>query len=129
MARQPFQYGRMIWIGPAAGMSDLQNTVLVLMEAEAVQSQSGWRRFPDTWQEDQPASDPSLVAPEGLTQPVRGFGVVWRELLGGPEATIGWATGVEQGFDGLVQRYQRGWVLRLGGEQVILANVGTWRKD
>jgi hypothetical protein len=129
MARQPLQHGRMIWIGAAASLPDLQNSVLVLPEGGAIQSQGRWERFADTWQEDQPASDPLLAPPIGLFQPMRGFGKVWRERLGGPEALVGWATAPEQGLSGLVQRYQHGWVLRLGGEQVVLADAGTWRGD
>jgi hypothetical protein len=133
MASQPFQHGRMIWIGPDAEWSELQSVVLVL-DQEGVGGQKGaWQRYPDTWQEGQPESDPAITPPGGLYQPIRGFGKVWREQLGGLQAAsenplgIGWAIAPEQGLDGLAQRYEHGWVVRLNGERLLLADDGTWR--
>ena len=57
-----------------------------------------WQRFEDTWSEDLPESDPDIVAPEGLFQPIRGFGKVWRENLEVRER-LGWALGVELAFE------------------------------
>ncbi len=39
-------------------------------------------------------------------QPVRGFGKVWREILGGPGAFVGWGTAPEVGLTGGVKRYE-----------------------
>jgi hypothetical protein len=122
VARQPFERGRMVWIGPTSGLPDLEKTVIVLVDEG-----STWQRFPDTWQEGQSESDPSIASPENLVQPVRGFGKVWREQLGGPQAAIGWATTPELGLTAGVQRYDRGWVLRLGEERLLLASDGSWR--
>ncbi len=41
--------------------------------------QGHFERFEDTWTPDEPESDPAVVPPEGLYQPIRGFGKVWRE--------------------------------------------------
>jgi hypothetical protein len=134
MASQPFEHGRMIWIGPDAGLSELQSEVLVLDQEGAGVQQGAWQRYPDTWQEGQPESDPAITPPAGLYQPIRGFGKVWREQLGGPQAAsgnpatgIGWAIAPEQGLDGLVQRYEHGWVVRLDGERLLLIDDGSWR--
>lgn len=64
--------------------------------------EGGWQRFEDTWSEDLPESDPAIVAPEGLIQPIRGFGKVWRE---NPEVRerLGWALGVELAFESELQ--------------------------
>jgi hypothetical protein len=127
MARQPFQQGRMVWIGSAPGLAEWERVVIVLSGADT--SRGVWRRFADTWQEGQPESDPAIVPPESLRQPVRGFGKVWREQLGGPIASIGWATASEEGRTGSFQPYQGGALLRLGEEQLLLARDGTWRSS
>jgi hypothetical protein len=60
--------------------------------------ESLWEWYPDTWSADQSESDPGIVPPEGLVQPVRGFGKVWRE---NPEVRerLGWGLAPEQGYN------------------------------
>lgn len=89
-AEQTFQNGIMIWV------EQLDEIYVILWDGRF------WR-FTDTWDESQPETDPSIVPPEGLMQPIRGFGKVWREH---PEVrdAIGWPPGVELGYTG---RYQR----------------------
>ena len=89
-----------------------------------------WVRYEDTWDDTQPTDDPSLTPPEGLVQPMRGFGKVWREQLGGPQAQIGWALEPEQGYDMLRQSFDFGdMYLGLEGEVFILYNDGAWEGD
>jgi photosystem II stability/assembly factor-like uncharacterized protein len=129
MAHQPFQRGRMVWIGSGSGLGDWEKVVVVLNGA-GTSGGGTWQRFSDAWQEGQPEADPALVPPEGLVQPVRGFGVAWREQLGGPQASIGWATAPEEGVPGTIQPYQGGTVLRLGDEQLLLVDNGRrWRAE
>jgi hypothetical protein len=61
-----------------------------------------WQRLEDTWSEDLPESDPEIVVPDGMFQPIRGFGKVWRE---NPEVRerLGWALGVELAFESELQ--------------------------
>jgi hypothetical protein len=68
----------------------------------ALYPDGSWERFDDTWTEDLPAQDPSIVPPEGLYQPIRGFGKLWRQ---NPtvRARLGWATAPEQGYEGAWQ--------------------------
>jgi hypothetical protein len=127
MARQPFQHGRMVWIGSAPALADWEKGIVVLTGADA--EGGTWVRFPDTWQEGQPEPDPAMAPPDGLHQPVRGFGKVWREQLGGSQAPIGWATAPEEGLTGTILPYQRGVVLRLGAEQLLLVDNGSWRRE
>lgn len=88
-AEQPFEGGVMIWL-------DATDSVIVLTRDQQ------WQRFEDTWSEEQPESDPSIVPPDGRFQPIRGFGKVWREH---PEVReqLGWALGVELGFESKYQ--------------------------
>lgn len=115
MARQTFEHGQMIW------RSD-QQTILVL------NADGSWRQFPDQWQEGQPEWDPGLQVPAGRQQPKRGFGQVWREQLGGPAASIGWATEEEQPVAGRVQVWEGGLLARFEAETVVLLESGTWQR-
>lgn len=109
-----FQYGAMFW------REDLQ-MIYVLYNAGT------WQAYGDTYTDDQPETDPSLVPPPGLIQPKRGFGKVWREQLGGPNAAIGWATEMEGEIAGHFQRFQGGLMLRdRHGRVFVLRYDGTW---
>jgi hypothetical protein len=114
-AFQPFEYGAMLW-----RVDEL--AVLVLREG------GPWSQYSDTFDETKdPLYDPSLSAPEGLHQPVRGFGKVWREQLGGPDSGIGWALAPERRHDPKVQTFEQGWVFTgPEGESYILLDDGSW---
>jgi hypothetical protein len=86
-----------------------------------------WQAYQDTWEEGQPESDPTIAPPAQLYQPVRGFGKVWRERLGGAKARTGWATEGEDGFETAIQAFTDGIVLK-GQEKTlyVLYHDGTW---
>ena len=113
-ALQPFERGRMFWRGDEQRIAVLQRD-------------GTWAAYADTWAEGQPPADPALSPPEGRYQPIRGFGQVWREQLGGPEAQIGWATERESGGTLLIQPFRGGTVLRdFDGNVYIRWDDGTW---
>jgi len=91
-AQQPFERGFMMWLAP-------RNAIYVFYE------NGSYRVYPDEFQEGDPERDPDLVPPEGLEQPIRGFGLVWRTQ---PEVRegLGWATASEMGFSTWIQGYQ-----------------------
>ena len=113
-AAQLFERGTMFWLEEG-------RRIFVL-------SQEGtWAAFEDTWTEEQPDRDPNLVPPEGLYQPMRGFGKVWRESLGGGKAPIGWATAPESPSEALVQPFASGLLLQGEAQSVyVLYDNGTW---
>lgn len=113
MARQRFEGGQMIWRGDRSWIYVLYNN-------------GTWAGYSDRWREGDPADDPELTAPQGFQQPVRGFGKVWREDLGGPASALGWALEPEQGIEAYAQDWDYGIVLRFGGEVIVLQSVGTW---
>ncbi|MGD2079328.1 MAG: hypothetical protein PVH18_13170, partial [Chloroflexota bacterium] len=88
-AEQPFEGGVMIWL-------EATGSIIVFFE------DGRWQRFEDTWAEGQPENDPAMTPPEGLFQPIRGFGKLWREQPQVREA-LGWALGVELGFESMIQ--------------------------
>jgi len=96
-AEQTFEQGRMIWLERIYGQ---ENLILVLHDDGQLD------RFDDTWTPGEPESDPAVVPPEGLYQPVRGFGKVWREneTIRGQ---LGWALVPEKEFEGAWQEQLR----------------------
>jgi len=82
--------------------------------APTVGAQSIYWRIPDTWTDAQPASDPSLQPPGGLSQPVRGFGYAWRNAPP-VRAGLGWATEGEHAYSGFWQNFEHGLMLTDNG--------------
>lgn len=95
-AEQPFEHGLMLWVRE-------QDAIYILFDDGGV---SRWRVVIDQWDEGDPIDDPSIIPPSGFYQPVRGFGLVWRDE---PEVRerLGWATALEQGYETAVQRTSR----------------------
>jgi hypothetical protein len=120
-AEQRFQRGVMLWVGP-------EDRIYVLFD----DAQSPrWTSYQDTWDEGQPTKDPSIEPPAGLQQPVRGFGLIWREESGVRDR-LGWATGEELGYQTALQRtsHYRYPVLYIraldGGVWQLGPNGGSW---
>jgi hypothetical protein len=120
-ASQMFQGGSMVWV-------DEPTEVIY-----AFYSNGTFHRFDDTWD---PAVDPESggeTPPEGLLEPVRGFGKVWRtfELT---RTSLGWALADEAGVTAVAQDFTQGRMLYIEarGEILILTyqgnpTVGLWR--
>ncbi len=96
-AEQVFEGGRMIWFQA--------DNVIYVFDDDRGRDGAPSLQFVDTWTPDEPESDPSIIPPQGLYQPIRGFGKVWRNEPRVREQ-LGWALAPEHGFDGA---YQRGW--------------------
>jgi len=94
LAEQALEHGRMLW-------ESSTRQIYVLMET------GSWQAYDDTFEEGiDPPYDANLPPPP--KQPQRGFGKVWREELGGPEAAIGWALEGERPVAGWMQRFEHG---------------------
>lgn len=91
-AEQVFEYGRMIWV-------EALDRIYVIFE-DGLSPQ--WAQYPDDYQDGDPDRDEGLVPPPGLSQPVRGFGLVWRS---NPRVKdrLGWGTTPEVSFEGMFQ--------------------------
>jgi hypothetical protein len=101
MAVQPFERGVMVWRGDVRQIYALAN------------SGQFWQ-VADSWNEGMPADDPAFSAPPGVIQPVRGFGLVWRNNAAIREA-LGWGTQPESSASGFWQDFERGALLSTGG--------------
>lgn len=89
VAEQVYERGRMVWLQPVS-----QIWVMIVDE----EGRGRWLRYEDTFTEgEDPEIDESLNVPEGLLQPERGFGKLWRE---NPEIrdALGWAITPEFGY-------------------------------
>ena len=95
-AEQHFEHGLMLWI-------EAEDRLYVLFDDGM---QPAWKALQDKWDETMPESDPSIAPPRGLYQPVRGFGLVWREETGIRER-LGWAVDNEVGYPTAIQSTSR----------------------
>lgn len=110
-AQQSFERGQMFWRST--------NEIYVLQQGGTA------RYFVDSWREGQPVQDDNLSVPAGRYQPIRGFGLVWRNnnLLD----AIGWATQLETGYSAKWQDFDNGAMFANGSGQVyiLLLNGAT----
>jgi hypothetical protein len=125
-AQQPFENGLMIWFGPS-------DTIFVMYDEGQLGAQRPFDTFEDTFEEGDPESDSDIVPPDGLYQPVRGFGLIWRENPVVREQ-LGWATAPEAGFETWRQSYSAramhasaNAIQGIDGTVYVLEDVGgTW---
>ncbi|MBZ0298639.1 MAG: hypothetical protein K8J31_02815 [Anaerolineae bacterium] len=92
-AEQVFEHGRMFWLQPTGQIW------VMIVEGEG---KGEWRIYEDTYVDSEPEFDPDITPPDGLDQPRRGFGKLWRDNPDIREA-LGWAITPEFGF---VTRYE-----------------------
>jgi hypothetical protein len=96
-----------------------------------------WNPTNDRWRLGLPESDPAIVPPAGFYQPVRGFGLFWREAFFNPAGSardrLGWGIEPEWslGERPLQCRVQGDWAAGcfLGGpgDQILLVEANnTW---
>jgi hypothetical protein len=91
--RQGFERGQMIWL-------QASNQIVVLHTDSA---RPAWQSIGNTFAEGMPEEDPAFVPPEGMRQPRREFGVVWRDTPGVRDR-LSWALGDPQPFTATYQR-------------------------
>jgi serine/threonine protein kinase len=113
-AWEPFERGEMLWRG------DLHQIYVL--------RQSGmWAVYDDLWRDGDMQWDATIVPPDGFMQPVRGFGLVWRQQAGVRD-DLGWATASEATFDAAFQPFQRALLIadRAQARLWALLSDGTW---
>jgi hypothetical protein len=86
---QQFQRGFMVWLHrPEYGYPSIY----------VFHNSGELRFFEDTWTDNEPEHDSEPDPPEGMNEPVRGFGKVWRESDWVRES-LGWAIDAEFGYE------------------------------
>jgi hypothetical protein len=95
-AQQPFENGFMIWL-------EVSRTIYVFYYPQG-SSYPIYEIYLDNFEEGDPESDPAIVPPPGLYQPIRGFGLLWR-LDQSVRERLGWATAPEAAFQTWTQGY------------------------
>jgi len=106
-AAQYFEHGFMIWV---ESHEYFPEGAIHFFVDHSVAGTGGYHgEVADDWKSSMPESDPGLVPPSGLYQPIRGFGLLWRE---GAESfsnhdpirdVLGWALAPEYAFDTIYQ--------------------------
>lgn len=89
VAEQIFENGRMIYLQPS-------QEIWVMLNGTEDATTGTWSKQPDTWREGMPEFDPRIEPPDGMYQPQRGFGKLWRENTELKDA-LGWALDLEHG--------------------------------
>ena len=87
IAEQRFENGWMLWLQPVGKI-----WVLTINDS----GEYTWTAYDDDFVEGEIESDEEIVPPEGLFQPIRGFGKLWRENSE-VRAALGWALDSERG--------------------------------
>jgi len=124
-AWQEFENGYMLW------RIDTRK-IYVLSLAGA--NRGHWQEYDDPWEEGKYPTDidPDIEPPPGRWQPKRGFGLIWRERLGGPESDIGWALMEEEGLCAVVQPFEKGFMFRYKPEEhsdELVEKCQVWLSD
>ncbi len=78
------------------------------------------------WDGESFADGHGLTPPPGFYEPVRGFGYVWYNFLGGPASTIGWATEQEKGFCANLQPFEKGLIFHSSSVQYCKDEYYNW---
>jgi hypothetical protein len=84
IAEAVFEHGRMFWI------RHTRQIWVMIDDPDPAIPGGDWYCYNDTFEEGEPEIDPDLIPPEGMFQPRRGFGKLWRA---NPEFQdrMGWA--------------------------------------
>jgi len=118
-AWEAFERGAMFWRQDT-------DTVRVLYYQGGTNSSAGqWTEILQPWD----GSDPEgvgLTPPPGLFEPKRGFGWVWRTMIGGPDGQLGWAREEEKGFCAKVQPLENGLLFHSSGVEYCQDELYNW---
>ncbi len=124
VVEQTYEGGYMFWVGGTVSERcktehDFDPGSGEIWVAILGDGRDDWLVFTDDWEEGvDPEKDEGLEVPEGLLQPIRGFGKVWRERLDDEDREdLGWATAPEFKFV-TDYRYDPGGFLNDAGEYV-----------
>lgn len=122
-AWQEFENGYMLW--------RIDTGKIYVLEGIAG---GNWQEYDDPWVEGKYPTDidPDIEPPPRRQQPKRGFGLIWREQLGGPKSNIGWALMEEEGLCAVIQPFEKGLMFRYNAEEhsdEVVEECQLWLSD
>lgn len=112
-AEQHFEHGLMLWV-------EGQDRIYVLFDDG---NSPHWYPYVDEWDPGEPEYDPTIIPPPGYYQPLRGFGLVWREQQGVRDR-LGWAVDQESSYTTAVQQPS---YPRYNDTYMRAADMNVWR--
>lgn len=111
-AWQPFDHGALFW------RQDLNWTYVLYLKNGTDMSTGSWKTGGDDWRwDDSFPEGHGLQPPAAHVEPIRGFGYVWFNFLGGSESTLGWGTDEEKGVCVTLQPFETGLLFRTNKTQ------------
>lgn len=110
MAEEGFERGYMLW-------REDNDQIYVLFDS------GYWARYDDVWVEGDP--EYTCGTPQSPPTPKRGFGKIWCTYQNVRDG-LGDAVTTEQGYNGVVQAFSDGLIMRAGRTYVLYSD-GTWR--
>lgn len=121
-AEERFEFGRMFWRSDAIDYG----------QALVAFNNGTWRIFEhapyvDGVNPEYSCTDANTPAKCPPT-PKRGFGMMWCDI-GAIRSGLGNAVECEQGYNGLQQDFQRGFLLRTASGTFVFLNDGTWQRE
>ncbi|NWG19965.1 MAG: hypothetical protein HXY39_06520 [Chloroflexi bacterium] len=124
-ASQRFERGAMYWV---SSRYDRSGDIWVVFYDNS-RASLVWQLYADYWREGDPVSG-GEQPPQGLVEPIRGFGKLWRENQQLRE-TLGWAVEPERADTATVQYFQGGaWaVYRAGVDRIYIMRPDNRAED
>jgi serine/threonine-protein kinase len=115
-AEQHFEHGQMLWREDTDRMYVLYDT-------------GRWSAYQDIWREGDPEySCPDRAPQDSPPTPIRGFGKIWCTYADVRDG-LGWATDHERGYNGTVQGFANGSIIRNDqGTTYVLYGDGLWER-
>jgi hypothetical protein len=118
-AWEPFERGYLLW------RQDTNKVYALYFANGSDRSAGNWELRHEAWD----GSDPGgigLSPPAGLVEPVRGFGWLWRNYLGGAQGQLGWAKEQEKGLCVAVQPFESGQIFASSTVQNCYQQLYNW---
>ncbi len=118
---QPFQNGRMFYS---------RGIYVLTFGTAGLPSGGTWSGTRDPFRDPEPEVLGLTPPGDGLVEPKRGFGKTWRDLAGGPDGPLGWATEDEHSEGGSWQQFEKGLVIVLdsGLGYVLYYDNNSWEQ-
>ncbi|MBN1659568.1 MAG: protein kinase [Anaerolineae bacterium] len=120
-AWQEFERGGMVWRNDT-------DTVYTFVQTSSAPPGGRWQEFDEKWDGSYP-DGVDMSPPPRLYEPVRGFGALWRNYLGGPTGELGWAREEEKGFCARVQPFELGFVLKSDTVEFCRDELFNWARE